>query len=378
MRHLIRVTLAVVGIVALAIAVLIGVQTDQHAKSVAAAARIAHARALAQREQAISKNVDDFRRFRLGAVAGAQLTPNQDDYAARTVANGPLLLFFPATGARPGEYRLFLDTAEDAGYHVLGLDYWNLGRTLSGTCTTNPRCYTELQWNRFNGSDSSSYSRVSPAGSITARFRDAITHLEQVDPAGGWNQFLSASGTIEWSHIVVAGHSQGGGMAAFIAHFRSVAGAIMVSSPVESDGTFHASWMDHPSATPVARQYAIDSQQDGFGPKIWGSWRVLGFSGAQGPWRTELQPPAVGQNPHAIITTYPFPPHSDAHSLIIEDLTPLTTAGAPRMLPLWHWLLTRFPLPHVHGARPTSPSPTPSAPVSAASGPATPSHTPSH
>ncbi len=358
MRHVLRVTAAVLALVAVAIGVLVGVQTDQHAKSVAAAARIAHARALTQREQAISKNVADFRRFRLGAVDGAQLTPNQDDYAGRTVANGPLLLFFPATGARPGEYRLFLDSAEDVGYHVLGLDYWNLGRTLSGTCNTNPRCYTELQWNRFDGSHPSPYSRVTPAGSITARFRDAITHLEQVDPAGGWNRFLTSTGTIEWSNIVVAGHSQGGGMAAFIAHIRSVAGALMISSPVESDGTFHASWMDHPSATPVSRQYAIDSQQDGFGPKIWGSWQILGLAPAQGPWRTELAPPAAGQNPHAIITTYPFPPHSDAHSLIIEDLTPLTSSGVPKMLPLWHWMLTRFPLPAVHATTPSTAAPT--------------------
>ncbi|MBK0296736.1 hypothetical protein IAE22_32940, partial [Bacillus sp. S34] len=43
-------------------------------------------------------------RFRLGTINGQRLEPNRDDFAARTNADGPLLLFLPATRAKPADY----------------------------------------------------------------------------------------------------------------------------------------------------------------------------------------------------------------------------------------------------------------------------------
>jgi pimeloyl-ACP methyl ester carboxylesterase len=350
-----RVTFVVLVVLAMVVAVFVAVGFGQQHKAEVAEAHRAPAQS--QPHAGTPRDETDFRRFRIGSVAGRELTPNAQDFAARTVANGPLLLFFPATGSEPSRYQLFLSTAEDAGYHVLGLDYWNLGQTLSGTCTNHPHCYSQVQRNRFDGTASSSYSQVEPAGSITSRFRDAIAHLEKVDPAGGWSQFLASDGDIQWQNIVVAGHSQGGGMAAFIAHIRPVEGAIMFSSPVESDGQFHAAWMNYPGVTPTSREYAIDDVHDPFGPKIWGSWKVLGLDGANGPWRTTTNAPTGTQDPHAILSTYDFGYGGDAHSLEIDDQTPLDAKGTPKFLGLWHWLLTRFELPEVHGDDAATPAP---------------------
>ena len=123
-----------------------------------------------------------------------------------------------------------------------------------------------MQRNRFDGTRPSEFSDVSPAGSIVSRFRDAIAHLDDVDPKGGWGRFVEADEDIAWQDIVVAGHSQGGGEAAYIAHVRPVLGALMFSSPVESLGPVHAAWMDRPGATPASRMYAIDDVRDVFGP----------------------------------------------------------------------------------------------------------------
>ncbi len=164
----------------------------------------------------------EFHRFRLGSIAGERLEPNRDDFAARTDRDGPLLLFLPATRAKPAQYQRFLATALGDGYHVLGLDYWNLGKTLSGTCEADARCYGQVQRNRFDGSRPSRFSQVTPAGSIVSRFRNAIEYLDDHDPDGGWGRFVDAREGIDWSDIVVAGHSQGGGEAAYIAHVRSV------------------------------------------------------------------------------------------------------------------------------------------------------------
>ncbi|MFZ6992153.1 BPSS1187 family protein [Curtobacterium sp. RRHDQ66] len=301
---------------------------------------------------------DEFHRFRLGAIDGERLEPNRDDFAARTASDGPLLLFLPATRAKPAQYQRFLTTALGDGYHVLGLDYWNLGKTLSGTCEADPQCYGQVQRNRFDGTRQSEFSTVSPAGSIVSRFRDAITHLDDVDPKGGWGRFVASNEDIAWQDIVVAGHSQGGGEAAYIAHIRPVLGALMFSSPVESLGPAHAAWMDRPGRTPASRMYAIDDVRDVFGPRIRGSWRVLGLDapattgGPDGPWRTDTAPPPDGWEPHAILTDISVGTPAESHSRTIKDSTPLAADGQPRMLALWQWLLRRFPLPVEPGPQP--------------------------
>jgi len=114
----------------------------------------------------------------------------------------------------------------------------------------------------------------------------------------------------------------------------------MFSSPVESRGPAHAAWMDRPGRTPVDRMYAIDDVRDTFGPRITGSWDVLGLSGVSGPFETDTAPPLAGADPHAILTD--LGGEGKAHSLIIKDSTPLTRDGVPRMLPLWQWMLHRF------------------------------------
>ncbi|MFZ7088687.1 BPSS1187 family protein [Curtobacterium sp. RRHDQ10] len=343
-----RVPLAILVVLAVVVALFVAV--DRTADHRAARAAASHAPTGDLGHVTIPGDRQDFTRFRIGAIDGTRLTPNKTDFAARTVDDGPLMLFLPATRAKPADYQLFLSTATAAGYHVLGLDYWNLGTTLSGTCETDPRCYTQVQRNRFDGSDPSRFSAVEPAGSITSRFRDAITHLTAADPAGGWSRFVKGDGDIDWSDIVVAGHSQGGGEAAYIAHIRPVLGALMFSSPVESDGTFHAAWMDHPGVTPVSRMYSIDDVRDVFGPRIRGSWKVLGLDGTDGPYMTRTEAPAAGEDPHAILTRLDVGDPDRSHSLTIDDSTPLDANGDPKMLPLWEWMLDRFPLPSTHSA----------------------------
>ena len=58
------------------------------------------------------------------------MRPDAQDFATRTKATGPLLLFLPATGHVPDDYVTFLSVAARLGYHVLGLDFWNQGKTV--------------------------------------------------------------------------------------------------------------------------------------------------------------------------------------------------------------------------------------------------------
>jgi hypothetical protein len=288
---------------------------------------------------------DRFQRFRLRTDDGTRLRPNRADLAARTVANGPLLLFLPATRAQPSDYTEFLSAATASGYHVLGLDYWNLGRTLSRTCGEHAHCYTQVQRNRFDGSSASRHSRVEPAGSIVHRLRSAVRHLDRADPAGGWGRFVQG-GRVQWQDIVVAGHSQGGSEAAFIGHVRNVQGVLMFGAPAVSRGQSHASWLDRPGRTPPSRFYALAHVDDELGRFIRPSWRSLSLEGARRPFVTGSGTPIT--DPHVLETTVPVPVGRRAHSIVVSDSTPRDAAGTPVLLPVWEWMLGRFDVPLVH------------------------------
>ena len=275
--------------------------------------------------------------FRLPELHGRPYTPNARNIAMRTSALGPLLLFLPATGAVPRDYRAFLGTAESVGYHVLALDYWNVGLSVARTCALDARCYGAVQANRFDGSHPGRFSAIAPADSILSRLTHALTVLLDRDPAGGWGQYLKG-GRVQWGRVVVAGHSQGGGESAFIAHLHHVEGVLMFASPVATDGTISASWMSKAGATPMSRYYGFDDLHDVYFDRIRGSWAVLGVGGPHGPVQLGAVPPAIGGS-HRIVSDLELGTPGQAHNRIVADDGPRTTVGEPVFAPIWRWML---------------------------------------
>lgn len=269
--------------------------------------------------------------FRMSAVVHETLVPNKRNYAARSGASGPLLLFLPATGQQPGDYTRFLRLAADHGYHVLGLDYWNLGRSVASTCARVAACYGDVQRNRFDGSHPFAKSHVAARDSVLGRLQPAITYLRRSDPNGGWGRYLDGN-AIRWDRVVLAGHSQGGGESAYIAHIHRVQGALLFGSPIITDGATAATWLSTPSRTPASRIYAFDTTSDRFWSRIEASWQRLGLG----------HPQVVGVgalSSHALISDERMP---DAHLRLLKDSTPLTADGVPLYEPVWTWMLTRF------------------------------------
>jgi hypothetical protein len=274
--------------------------------------------------------------FRMSTVVHETLVPNQSNYAARTVGGGPLLLFLPATGQKPRDYTRFLRLAADDGYHVLGLDYWNLGHSVASTCATDAACYGRLQQNRFDGSRPFAKSAVTPRNSVLGRLKPALAYLRRSDPDGGWGRYLDGD-AVRWDRIVLAGHSQGGGESAYIAHIRSVRGALLFGSPIVTDGSTAATWLSTPSRTPASRIYAFDNTSDQFWPRIEPSWRRLGLGTPQSVDGT------THYTSHALISEVP---QRHAHLWMLDDSTPKDAAGVPVYEPVWNWMLQRFlPVP---------------------------------
>jgi len=278
-----------------------------------------------------SPTIDDFLRFRLPYLDGIAPAPDFPNLARAADRPAPLLLFLPATGAVPGDYTAFLSTAAAAGYSVLGLDYPNLGRSVTRTCLADAKCYTVLQRNRFTGAHPSHFSHVSTANSIASRFRAAVRYLERRDPAGGWGRYLER-GRIDWSRIVLAGHSQGGGESAFIAHYYRVQGVLMFSSPVESYDDVTASWIDGRGATPASRMFGFDVIGDLYQKRITGTWRALGLG-------TDRQPVAVPTGGHALLSSLPVGTPLQTHGRSVDDRTPRGPSGEPVFAPTWRWML---------------------------------------
>lgn len=273
--------------------------------------------------------------FPLPDSADHSYSPNAHNLAEPGTAGSPLLLFLPATRAVPRDYRAFLHTASAAGFHVLALDYWNRGMSVVKTCAGIPDCYGAVQQNRFNGSAPNAWSAIAPGDSILARLRSALDYLRESDPSGGWSRY-SKGDHIHWRDIVVAGHSQGGGQSAFIAHRHRVHGVIMFSSPVQSDNGVPATWMTTKGATPASRMFGFVNSNDMYYQNVVGSWRALGMGAP-----VVVDPALDFRQAHTIVSTARYGTPDQSHLWTATDTTPRQPDGTPVYEDVWRSLLSR-------------------------------------
>jgi hypothetical protein len=279
--------------------------------------------------------------FTLTPDGSKAFVPNEPNFAARTIEHSPLLLFLAATRATPSDYQQFLAQAKAGGYHVLALDYWNTGKSVEKTCGRNADCYTALQQNRLTGAHPTAFSSVSSNDSIVSRLRNALGYLRTADSHGGWQRYLHGS-TINWRRIVVAGHSQGGGESAYIAHIHRVYGALFFSSPVDTTHGVSASWMKHRGATPASRMYAFVDRGDIFYDRIRGSWKELGMNSFGAPADAASRVPFSS---HEVVSYRDLGRPGQSHLRTITDKTPRTPGGQPAFSTVWRWMLAQLYTP---------------------------------
>lgn len=214
---------------------------------------------------------------------------------ARAGWNGRLVVFLPGTGDDPSCCQMFLTEAADLGFHVIGLSYDN-STAVALRCGNDLSCYGTVHQNVFTGTDASSDSKVPPEDGIDHRLITLLSYLQRSFPGGGWGRFLS-HGLPRYGSIVMAGHSQGGAEAAFIATQRTVAGVVTLSSPPDTDDRLRpASWLAGvPSGkTPIARYFAFAHRGDPFYGRISADWTAMGLTALGRPASTDgTSPPAA-------------------------------------------------------------------------------------
>lgn len=207
--------------------------------------------------------------------------------------------------------------AAGLGYGVLNLQYPN--RTVVGViCGGDDACYEAYRGETIFGQNTAyalgqpSYNElknfVTRENSIVNRLLSLLDYLAHQSPTVNnpqpayWRQFLyqdpnSPYSTANlgavypaWSRIVVAGHSQGGGMAPMLAsnlpNADPLRRLVMFAAPNDNtggrNGNLSASWILAPSATPLERYWGLRHADDGQGSYVQQNWANMGGVGSGG------------------------------------------------------------------------------------------------
>lgn len=248
-------------------------------------------------------------------------------------AQSPLFLFLPGTGGAPDHSKWLLSAAADQGYRAIGLMYDDMPATAEA-CShdPDPTCAGRLRAKRIFGEPVSDDIDDLPAETVVSRLVATLKWLAAHHPDEGWETYLDARGAPLWSRIAVSGHSQGAGIAAFIAKRHEVARVGLFSSPWDYyhamvDGTDQrvvAPWVSAPeSATPPDRWFAVLHAAEPQARNILKAYRALRVPAA-----------------HVHVLALPPRGKGSAHGSVSSDFTtPLDAAGAPAYLGDWRFLL---------------------------------------
>jgi len=267
---------------------------------------------------------------------------------------GRLFVFMPGTGGVPSVYRLIVQAAANNGFHAIGLAYENaisivdLCSTSPGS--TDPDCAGRVREERFSGQDISPLIIVDPPNGIQNRLTKALVYLAQQHPQDGWGQFLDDSGTILWDRVRLSGHSQGGGMAGYIAKQKQrVDHVCFFASPGDVNYVVVgqlASWVLAPgNLTPAASYFGFSHQRDGMLPWTLAQreWSALGMAAFGLP--VDVDNVALPFNQSHMLSSNLDKPSSvtepDAqyyHGTPVRDLfTPLDGNGLPTYRQVWQY-----------------------------------------
>ena len=224
-----------------------------------------------------------------------------------------LFVFLPGTTGSPQFYKLIVKKAASMGYHSIGLMYPNNSDLYTAAAsnadnTQFGKCRQEI----FDGTDQSTGVNVNFSNCIKTRLHDLLIYLQQQDTTHNWSQFI-LNNEIDWSKIVIAGHSQGGGHALYISKQVSVSRAISFSS-IDWNGTLgrSADWVTQPGATDVTRLFSINGIAD----------QIFSYANVQ----TQLAD--MGFTGPAVSIDSNQPPYSNSHTLT-TTATPATSVLFP-------------------------------------------------
>ena len=250
-----------------------------------------------------------------------------------------LLVLLAGTGGVPANARLIGQEGALQGWHVVGLTYPDdIAVVFACDGDPDPDCMAHMRDEIVTGTDRSPHVAVDSSDSIDGRLTALLRWLAARYPREGWGAFLDGDAP-RWSAIEVAGLSQGGGHAAYIATIRAVARVAMFGAPADGYDGHPAPWTAL-SVTPAARYYGFAHQRDPF-TSIVPNWRALGLDVFGGVVKVERSAPPYGGS--HMLTTDLVPAtgsYGNAHPSVYADYaTPKTPAGRAVFARVWDYML---------------------------------------
>lgn len=214
-----------------------------------------------------------------------------------THPRGELLLYFGGSWSTPSCCGNFYTHAAKLGFHVISISYLD-APSLANVCGHEaPSCYETLRTDRLYNATTGGMPRLS----------SLLDELTRDNSTEGWAQFWAGSQQphtidgIAWYKIVTAGHSQGAGMALFVAKRFAVAGVAQLGGVVDvihhGDQRLPAPWVLRPGVTPARKLYGLGNGR-GKCCHDWNvNWPVLNMSG----WlNVDSHPPRHGSGGHML------------------------------------------------------------------------------
>jgi hypothetical protein len=258
------------------------------------------------------------------------------------VVHGPHIALYDPTATSRHELVLMIEGTEDLatrmrtidscfatmGFHVVSIDYPNNVNTISCRSSTDSSCFDNFRQEIDFGTQVSSMVDVDSANSVVNRFSKLLVYLAAHDPAGGWADFVQGNHP-RWDKIIIAGHSQGAGHAAFLGKRFPLAGVVMFSGPQDYFKVLNrpAPWQYRKGMTPPARHFAFLHLKDpyNFTFQVADVGAVTGFSVAD----TSMVKPGE-------------PIHSTRHILVneMDSNDPHGATLDPVFVRVWKYMLS--------------------------------------
>lgn len=230
---------------------------------------------------------------------------NLRHYMARSdvPSKNTLVVFLPGTNRAPNSYQFITEQIALLGYHVIGLMY-KTDPAINPICrpTDDVTCHWRARMETIDGTDRHPAVSVNLANSIINRLEKVLQYLTINQSSGGWDQFYS-SGQLQWSKIMVTGHSQGASLAGILGKEFPVKRVVMWSVIDFLDSGNIPGWVNN--TTNHQNYYAFIHAKDELVPfsRAQVGWEKLGITeyGSMSSIDCNSYP---FDNTHILYTTY--------------------------------------------------------------------------
>ena len=279
-----------------------------------------------------------------------------------------LAIVLNGTGAQPLGYTKLSSSLQAAGFAVAAVRYSSSAGTPAACPDSNaandPDCHRAFRSEvTFGGNvadptghayDSASVT-VSQTSSLVNRTLRLVDYLASHYPNDGWSEYQARTAGVcttvdpvygvcdlDWSKVVLVGHSLGAGEALYLSKFHAVSRVVMLSGPFDENtdsGTGAitvAPWITEGGfATPSSSTYGLTNTVEPNFAATSAAWDALGLAGPQASVDGALAPYGGSQQLTTSLTPACTTPSSH-HNSTAQDLC--VNGTPPKLTMAWQFM----------------------------------------